>query len=126
VQVADEMNHEFEGLCLSVFARVRVFQDGEELFRLGDYAITIRALAGQVDLGIRQGDVDVMPRSSLTVIALVLVGPACHGINCAAIQEITRLGQRSGRHILLGNQPNDFMAFPAPRKAGRRRQDEGK
>jgi len=47
VQVADEMNHEFEGLCLSVFFGLRVFQDGEELLRLDDHAITVRALAGQ-------------------------------------------------------------------------------
>ena len=49
VHVADEMNHEFEGLCLSVLVRVRVFQDGEELFSLGDYAITVTALAGQIE-----------------------------------------------------------------------------
>jgi hypothetical protein len=61
VQVADEMNHEFEGLCLSVFVGVRVFQDGEELLRLGDHATTVRALAGEVDLGIP--DVDVVPRA---------------------------------------------------------------
>jgi hypothetical protein len=49
VQVADEMNHESQGRRLSVLVGARVFQDGEELFRLGDYAITVRALAGQVD-----------------------------------------------------------------------------
>ena len=75
VQVADEMNHEFEGLCLSVFVSVRVFQDGEELFRLGDHAITVRALAGQVDPGIRQGDVDIVPWAGLAVVVPVLVGP---------------------------------------------------
>ena len=75
VQVADEMNHEFQGLRLGVFVGVRVFQDGEELFRLDDYAITVRALAGQVDLGIRKGDVDVMPWASLAAVLAVLVSP---------------------------------------------------
>jgi hypothetical protein len=71
VQVTDEMNREFKGLYLSVFAGSRVFQNGEELFRLGDNAVTIRALAGQVYLGIRQGDVDIVPRASLAVVAPV-------------------------------------------------------
>jgi hypothetical protein len=43
-----------------------------------------------------------------------------------AIQEIARFGLCIGRHILHGNQPNDLMSFSAPRKAGRRRQDQGK
>ena len=41
VQVGDEMNNEFEGPCLRVLVRARVFQDGEELFRLGDHAIFV-------------------------------------------------------------------------------------
>jgi len=40
-QVAEEMNHEFEGLLLRVFVGVRVFQDGEELLRLGDQVIAV-------------------------------------------------------------------------------------
>ncbi len=77
VQVPDEMNHEFERLYLNLFCGVRVFQDGEELFRLGDHAIAVTALAGQVDLGICQGDVNVVPRASLAVVPAVIVGPSC-------------------------------------------------
>jgi hypothetical protein len=39
VQVGDEMKNEFERPCLRGFVDIRVFQDGEELFRLGDHAI---------------------------------------------------------------------------------------
>jgi hypothetical protein len=53
------------------------------------------------------------------------VGPVCHGVNCATIQEIARFGLCSARHIFHGNQPNDFMPFSALRKAGGR-QDQGK
>jgi hypothetical protein len=42
-----------------------------------------------------------------------------------AIQEIARFDLCIGRHVLLGNQRYDLMPFSAPRKAGRRRQDEG-
>ena len=51
------------------------FQNGEELLRLGDHAITVRALAGQVDPGICQGDVDVVPWAGLAVAVPVLIGP---------------------------------------------------
>ena len=52
VQVTDEMNHEFEGLRFGILVDTQVLQNGEELLRLGDHAITITALAGYVDLGI--------------------------------------------------------------------------
>jgi hypothetical protein len=38
VEVAHELNHDFEGRRLSVPAGVQVFRSGEELFRLGDSA----------------------------------------------------------------------------------------
>ena len=120
------MNHESQGLCLGVFVGLGVFQDGEELLRLGDHAITVRALACQVDLGIRQGDVDVMPWAGLAVVMAVIVSPVCHSVNCATIQEIARSGLCIGRHIFHGNQRYDLMPLIAPRKAGQRRQDEGK
>jgi hypothetical protein len=126
VKVTHEMNHEFEGLCLRVFVGIRVFQDGEELFRLGDNAMTVSALAGQVDLGIRQGDVDVMPWAGRVVVFAVLVGPACHGVNCATIQQIARFGLCIGRHIFHGSQRYDLMPLIAPRKAERRGEEEGK
>ena len=44
VQVALEMNHEFEGLRFGILVNTRVLQNGEELLRLGDHAITVRAL----------------------------------------------------------------------------------
>jgi hypothetical protein len=69
------MNHESQGLRLNVFVGVRVSQNGEELSRLGNHATTVRALGGQVDLGIRQGDVDVVPWAGLAVVVPVLVGP---------------------------------------------------
>ena len=75
VQVADEMNHELEGLCLGVFAGVRVLEDGEELPRLSDHAIAVRALAGRVDLAIHQGNVDVVPCARLAVVAAIPVSP---------------------------------------------------
>lgn len=97
------MNHEFEGLRLSVSVSVRVFQDGEELLRLGDYAVTIRTLASKVNLGIRQRDVDVMPWPGFGMIVPVFVGPACHGINRAAIQQIAGFGRRTWCDIAFGN-----------------------
>jgi|SRR5271157_2629708 len=77
VHVAHEMNYEFEGLTLSVFVGVRVFQCREELFRLGDYTITARTLTVHVDPGICHRDVDVMPWGDFAVAVPVLIGP--HG-----------------------------------------------
>ena len=71
-------------------------------------------------------DVAVKPWVSLAVAVPTLCGPACHGVNCATIQEIARFGLCIGPHIPLGNQRYNLMPFSAPRKAGRRRQDEGK
>jgi hypothetical protein len=51
----DEMNHEFDVLCLANFGGGRMFLDGEELLRLGDYAIPIRGRASHVGRGIGQG-----------------------------------------------------------------------
>ncbi len=39
------------------------------------HAITITALAGQADLGVRQRDVDVARRAGLAVVVAVPVGP---------------------------------------------------
>jgi len=74
VQVSDEMNHEIEGLRPAVSVGVPVFQSGEELFRLGNHAIPVRAF----------------------------VAPACHGVSFATVQEIASFGLRRGRQILVG------------------------
>jgi hypothetical protein len=47
------MHNEFEGLGLSAYVGLRVFQDGEKVFRLGDHAITVTALAGHGNIQVR-------------------------------------------------------------------------
>lgn len=54
VQVSDQMDYELEGLCLSVFVGVRVFQNGKELLRLAgpcNYKAGISKAAISVRIG---------------------------------------------------------------------------
>jgi len=54
--------------------------------------ITVLAVPRLVDLGFGQCAVVVMPRPRFPMITAVIIGPACHRVNCATIQEIARFG----------------------------------
>jgi len=124
VHVANEVDDELQGFCFRRPVCLRVFQDGEKLLCLADDAITIRAFPWQVNLRIRQRDVDEVPRPGFVVVAAVIVGPTGDSLDGLAVQKVTGLGQGGLGHVAFGNQSYDSVPLGSPAKGDTARPEQ--
>jgi len=93
------------------------------MFGLRGDAIPVWALARHVDLGVGERNVNVLPWPRLAMIVPVVVRPARHAVDGGAVEQLARLGERVGRHVVLGDQADDLVAFVTPSEDGPNREE---